>query len=86
MGLKLVGWTRGVWDTDNPNPDVLFLRATKRPRRIEVLLLHDGDDVRKGSLNRENMLKALPRIIDFYREKGYKFYKLDELPGFQKES
>lgn len=49
LGLRLVGWDFGVWDTDAPAPKTLLqrLRLTLPPRpaqRPPIVLLHDGRD------------------------------------------
>ena len=78
--IKLIPWTRGVWDTDAPGTSWIERMATCRPRKNEILLLHDGlgknenisDDQKKG------VLDALPKIIDFYKSNGYTFVKVSE--------
>ena len=74
--LTLWAWSRGVWDTDGPPPDVLVRRATRWARPGMVLLLHDGrgeeidPDVRP-------MLAALPRILETLKARGFEFVALD---------
>lgn len=78
-GYHLIGWTRGIWDTDDGvDPDLLFRRATKNIRPGEVLLLHDGKDT---SLNpdRSATVAVLPRLIEFYRQAGYRFVTIPEI-------
>lgn len=77
--IKLVPWTRGVWDTDAPGSNWIFQMATKNPKNNEIILLHDGlglEDVAEGQKN--GVLEALPRIIDFYKGQGYSFVKASD--------
>src|SRR5262249_4768443 len=58
LGCQLWAWSRGIWDTDRPDPAVLVDRATRFARSGMVLLLHDG----RGDEERpdiEPMLSAL---------------------------
>jgi peptidoglycan/xylan/chitin deacetylase (PgdA/CDA1 family) len=79
--IKLIPWTRGVWDTDSPGSEWIFTHATKDPRKNEIILLHDGLGL-KDETDQEQisgLITALPRIIDFYKNKGYSFVKVSEL-------
>lgn len=76
LGCQLWAWSRGVWDTDRPHPDVLVRRATRFARPGMVLLLHDG----RGDEERPDiqpMLTALPQVIDRLRADGFTFETLD---------
>ncbi len=54
--------------------------AVRRARPGEVLLLHDsGDLVRNVGGSRLNTVRALPRIIDGLRDRGFTFVSLREL-------
>jgi peptidoglycan/xylan/chitin deacetylase (PgdA/CDA1 family) len=76
-GLTLWAWSRGVWDTDRPDPAVLVRRATRLARSGMVLLLHDGrghepaPDVRP-------MLAALPAIIRALKQRGFTFVRVGD--------
>jgi peptidoglycan/xylan/chitin deacetylase (PgdA/CDA1 family) len=76
-GLTLWAWSRGVWDTDRPDPSVLVRRATRLARSGMVLLLHDGrggepqPDVR-------SMLAALPAIIRELKQRGFTFVRVGD--------
>jgi peptidoglycan/xylan/chitin deacetylase (PgdA/CDA1 family) len=77
--IKLIPWTRGIWDTDAPGSAWLVEKATVKPRRNEILLLHDGlglDDA--GNEQKNGVLEALPKIIDFYKANGYTFVKVSD--------
>jgi peptidoglycan/xylan/chitin deacetylase (PgdA/CDA1 family) len=76
LGLELWAWSRGVWDTDRPPPEVLVQRATRLARPGMVLLLHDG----RGDEERPDigaMVAALPAILAGLRGAGFSFVTLD---------
>lgn len=76
LGCQVWAWSRGIWDTDRPDPAVLVSRATRLACSRMVLLLHDG----RGNEERpdiEPMLSALPRIIERLRAQGFTFLALD---------
>lgn len=58
--------------------DQIFNRVVKQVKQGagHVILLHDaGGDTRKETI------KALPRIIEYFQKRGYKFITLDDLLG-----
>ena len=69
-------WSRGIWDTDKPEPAVLVKRATRFACSRMVLLLHDGRGDEEQP-NIEPMLAALPGILDRLRADGFTFLTLD---------
>lgn len=76
LGCQVWAWSRGIWDTDRPDAEVLVQRATRLARARMVLLLHDG----RGDEERpdiEPMLSALPRILERLRADGFTFSTLD---------
>lgn len=76
LGCQLWAWSRGVWDTDRPDPAVLVKRATRLARSRMVLLLHDG----RGDEEQPDigpMLSALPRMLERLRGDGFTFQTLD---------
>jgi len=76
-GLTLWAWSRGVWDTDRPDPSVLVRRATRLARSGMVLLLHDGrGDERQPDI--EPMLVALPEIIRELKRRGFAFVRVGD--------
>jgi len=77
-GYRLIGWTRGVWDTDRPEANVLFERLTNHVQNGEILLLHDGVDTREG-VDRSSLVEVLPRVIEYYRSQGFRFVSLPEM-------
>jgi peptidoglycan/xylan/chitin deacetylase (PgdA/CDA1 family) len=78
LGFRIWAWSRGIWDTDGPPPEVLVSRATRFARSGMVLLLHDG----RGNEDRPNiepMLSALPHILERLRARGFGFVTLDRV-------
>lgn len=76
LGCQLWAWSRGIWDTDGPEPEVLVRRATRLACSRMVLLLHDGrGDEEHPDI--EPMLAALPRILERLRADGFTFLTLD---------
>jgi peptidoglycan/xylan/chitin deacetylase (PgdA/CDA1 family) len=76
MGCQLWAWSRGIWDTDRPDPEVLVRRATRFARSRMVLLLHDGRGDEEAP-DIEAMLAALPQILERLRAAGFSFLTLD---------
>ncbi len=79
LGLSLWAWSRGIWDTDRPAPEVLVDRATRFACDGMVLLLHDarGDE---PAPDVSPMVAALPRIIAALRARGFTFVTLPTAP------
>lgn len=76
LGCQPWAWSRGIWDTDRPAPEVLVRRATRFACSRMVLLLHDGrGDEEHPDI--EPMLAALPRILERLRADGFTFVTLD---------
>ncbi len=80
-GLRLVAWTRGVWDTDCPGVDAIVARTIgergERLREGEILLLHDGE----RGLDRAQTAGALDRILAACEARGLEPVTLSELLG-----
>ena len=77
--LKLIPWTKGIWDSDGGQANVLFERFSKFFDPLEILLLHDGVDHALTSGGRKATVEVLPRIIEEYRRRNYHFVKIGEL-------
>lgn len=75
---RLIGWSRGVWDSDQPGTEILFQRLTRHPTNGEIILLHDGDGDREGG-DRSQTVAVLPRVIEFYQGLGFRFVDLATL-------
>ena len=76
-GLTLWAWSRGVWDTDRPEPAVLVRRATRLARSGMVLLLHDGRG-HEMQPDIQPMLAALPAIIRELKQRGFTFVRVGD--------
>lgn len=73
-GLRLVPWTRGVWDTSLPGSQWISEHATASPKTNEILLFHDGLGMgNPGEKQKNDLFDALPRVIRFYRAAGFEF-------------
>jgi len=75
-GCQLWAWSRGIWDTDRPEPEVLVKRATRFACSRMVLLLHDG----RGDEEQPDigpLLSALPGMLERLRGAGFTFLTLD---------
>ncbi|MCX6111749.1 MAG: hypothetical protein NTY22_00450, partial [Proteobacteria bacterium] len=61
-------------------PEWIFEKATKKPRNNEILLLHDGRGLKIDIPHTQvtGLLQALPKVIDFYKNKGYTFIKVSD--------
>jgi peptidoglycan/xylan/chitin deacetylase (PgdA/CDA1 family) len=78
LGYRVIGWTFGVWDSDQPGVDVIRRRIRKGLRPGAILLLHDGDGYdQKG--DRRQTAAALPGIIADAKAEGYVFRPLEDL-------
>lgn len=78
-GLRLVGWTRGVWDTERPGVDAIVERACDRMRGGEILLLHDGCGTPGIDPRRDETAAAIAEIVRRWRAAGFEFVTLDAL-------
>lgn len=77
-GYRLAGWTRGVWDSDKPGIDVLYHRLSKGVAGGDIILLHDGEDIKTGA-DRSQTVGVLPQIIGDYKNQGFRFVTLTEM-------
>jgi peptidoglycan/xylan/chitin deacetylase (PgdA/CDA1 family) len=80
-GLTLVGWTRGVFDTERPGAEVIAARACRAMRGGEILLLHDGCATPGIDPRRDQTAAAVPEIVARWRAAGYELVTLGELAG-----
>lgn len=72
LGLRTVGWTRGVWDSMRPGVDAIVRRTVDGSRPGSILLLHDGDGYDVHG-DRTQTAGAVPRIIDELRARDFAF-------------
>lgn len=70
--LKIYDWNTDSGDGANPNsPPSLLLKRSKSDKDRVVLLMH-------CSYLSKNSVKALPSIIQYYKDNGYEFKIIDE--------
>jgi peptidoglycan/xylan/chitin deacetylase (PgdA/CDA1 family) len=76
-GYKIVMWNNDPqdWNAASSTSQLIISRVLSHKKRHIVLLLHDGRDT-KLNYPRDNMIKALPTIIDDLKKDGYVFVKL----------
>lgn len=77
-GYRMVGWTKGVWDTAKPGADKIVSRSVAGFRPGAILLLHDGDGSGAGD-DRSQTAEAVPQIVDAAHDAGYQFVTISEL-------
>ena len=77
-GYRVVGWTKGVWDTAKPGADKIVRRSVAGFRPGAILLLHDGDGSGHGD-DRSQTAEAVPQIVDAAHDAGYQFVTVTEL-------
>jgi peptidoglycan/xylan/chitin deacetylase (PgdA/CDA1 family) len=75
MGERTIGWSLGVWDSDQPGVTSIVDRTMEGVRPGSIVLLHDGDGYNADG-NRMQTAAALPRIIKGLRDRGYEFVTL----------
>jgi peptidoglycan-N-acetylglucosamine deacetylase len=66
-------WEVGV------NADTIFARVVQQEKLGNIILLHDAGGPR------EETIKALPRIIHYFKDKGYTFTTISDLLGETRE-
>lgn len=71
MDLKLVMWDIDTTDWRRPSPDVIVSKVLNNVRPGSVVLMHDGGG------DRTSTIKALPRMIEGLKARGYQFVTLD---------
>jgi uncharacterized protein (TIRG00374 family) len=75
---RIVGWTKGVWDTAKPGVDTIVRRSIAGFRPGAILLLHDGDGSGAGD-DRSQTAEAVPQIVDAAVDAGYRLVTVAEL-------
>lgn len=70
------------WDETHTNADSIFNRTISQmnERNASIILLHDA-----GGKSRQATVDALPRIIKYFKEKGYRFTTIADLMGKTKD-
>jgi peptidoglycan-N-acetylglucosamine deacetylase len=70
LGERTVGWSLGVWDTDQPGSDVIVGRTLDGVRSRSIVLLHDGDGYDPLG-DRRQTADAVAPIVTGLRARGY---------------
>lgn len=76
MHIRKVFWTHDTRDWSRPGAKKILNRATKNVKNGSIILMHDGGG------NREQTLKALPKIIKRLKRQGYVLCTVDDLYRF----
>ncbi len=80
LGLEPVMWNVTGWDWNAPPADKIVQKVSRKIRGGDVILLHDGDDVKMGA-DRSQTVIATDRLIARYKSEGYEFVTVAEMMG-----
>jgi peptidoglycan-N-acetylglucosamine deacetylase len=79
MGYKVILWDDATNDYNlNQSPEAITNQVLKKVKPGAIIDLHDGRDMHVN-YPRENLIKALPCIIDSLKAAGYQLVTLDQL-------
>jgi peptidoglycan/xylan/chitin deacetylase (PgdA/CDA1 family) len=83
MGYFMVLWDVGAKDYDQDTSSETIVEqiignTLKGQKRQQIIRLHDGRDVQIG-YPRQNVIQALPKIIDQLKKRGYRFVTLEQI-------
>jgi peptidoglycan/xylan/chitin deacetylase (PgdA/CDA1 family) len=78
LGYRMVGWTRGVFDSAEPGAEVIAERAARGLAPGAILLLHDADGWRPDA-TRDQTAAALPDICRSAERNGLTLVTLGRL-------
>lgn len=83
MGYLMVLWDFGAGDFKQDTSSETIVRriianTLKWKKRQEIILLHDGRDVQIG-YPRQNVIQALPQIIEQLKKLHYRFVTLEQI-------
>ncbi len=84
LGYRLVGWSKGVFDTALPGADTIVERAQSGMHPGAVLLLHDADG--NGTADRSQTAEALPGILQQMQARGLQPVTISELSSLESPS
>lgn len=70
LGERTVGWTLGVWDTEQPGAEAIVRRTIDGVRPRTIVLLHDGDGYDPLG-DRRQTADAVAPIVAALRARGY---------------
>ena len=74
MDYHIIGWSLRSKDTVISNEESLFERLTTRVKPGDIVLFHD---------TKSHIVEVLNKFINFAKEKGYRFERLDNLLGIE---
>jgi peptidoglycan-N-acetylglucosamine deacetylase len=79
-GYTVITWSIEVYDWENPkpSPEVIAQRVLSQVKPGAIILLHDGLGTRINP-QVQNMVAALPTIIESLQAQGYRFVTIPEL-------
>ncbi len=79
-GLTVVTWSiqANDWENPKPSPQVIAQRVLSQVKPGSIILLHDGLETRENP-QVQNMIAALPIIIETLQAEGYRFVTIPEL-------
>jgi polysaccharide deacetylase family sporulation protein PdaB len=72
LGYRTIQWSVDSLDWTNPGIDAIAKRVLSRTRAGDIILMHASDSATQTA-------KALPKIIDGLRAKGFRFVTVSEL-------
>jgi peptidoglycan/xylan/chitin deacetylase (PgdA/CDA1 family) len=75
MNLKIALWSIDLKDWSGTSPEKMLKMFEKKIKPGGIILLHDGEGKKKVKM--ENTIKALPKIIDLAKARGYHFVTLN---------
>jgi peptidoglycan-N-acetylglucosamine deacetylase len=78
LGYRMVGWTRGVFDSADPGAATIAARAARALSPGAVILLHDADGW-APERSRRQTAEALPAICRAARSRGLSLVTIDAL-------
>jgi peptidoglycan/xylan/chitin deacetylase (PgdA/CDA1 family) len=68
LGYKVIMWSKDTIDWRDKDADLCYNRAIKNPENGDLILMHPM----------VHTVTALPKIIDFYKQKGYNIVTVTE--------
>ncbi|WP_158301607.1 polysaccharide deacetylase family sporulation protein PdaB [Paenibacillus mesophilus] len=72
LGYRKIHWSVDSLDWTNPGNDAIVKRVLSRTRSGDIILMHASDSATQTA-------KALPKMIDGLRAKGFRFVTVSEL-------
>lgn len=73
LQMHYVGWRAWAWDTTGAPAERIFRRITGKLAVGDIILLHDGLEYARCHESQAQTVAALPKILTFIRERGWRF-------------